>query len=99
MSVQDHHLIRNTRVIVLDKLTAREICSVLLLSPSNTPTSEKYFGKFFPNENFDWKKIYKLPRVFTINSSQCNFQYKILHNMLYLRKMFLTFGKIKTCLC
>ena len=66
MSVQDHHLIRNTRVIVLGKLTAREIYSVLLLSSSNTPTSEKYFSKFFPNENFDWKKIYKLPRVFTI---------------------------------
>ena len=95
MSVQDHHLIRNTRVIVLDKLTAREIYSVLLLSSSNTPTSEKYFGKFFPNENFDWKKIYKLPRVFTINSFQRNFQYK----MLYLRKMSFTFGKIKTPLC
>ena len=29
---QDHHLIKNTRVIVLDKHTAREIYSVLLLS-------------------------------------------------------------------
>ena len=35
--VQDHHLIKNTRVIVLDKLTAREIYSVLLLSSGNTP--------------------------------------------------------------
>ena len=49
--VQDHHLIKNTRVIVLDKLTAREIYSVLLLSSDNTPTSQKYFGKVFPNEN------------------------------------------------
>ena len=29
--VQDHHLIKNTRVIVLEKLTAREIYSVLIL--------------------------------------------------------------------
>ena len=42
---------------------------------------QKYFGKVFSNENFDWKKIYILPRVVTIKSFQCNFQYKILHNM------------------
>ena len=72
--LQDHHLIQNTRVIVLDKLTAREIFSVLLLSPDNTQTSQKYFGKVFPKKNFDWKKNYMLPRVVTINSFQRNFQ-------------------------
>ena len=72
--VQDHHLIKKTRVIVLDKLTARKIYSVLLLSSGNTPTSQKYFGKVLPNVNFDWKKIYILPRVVTINSFQRNFQ-------------------------
>ena len=89
-------IIKNTRVIVLDKLTAREIYSVLLLTSGNTPTSQKYFGKVFPNENFDWKKIDILPRVVTINSFQRKFQYKILHNMLYLNKILFTFGKIKT---
>ena len=92
-------IIKNTRVIVLDKLTAREIYSVLLLTSGNTPTSQKYFGKVFPNENFDWKKIYILPRVVTINSFQRNFQYKIPHNILYLNKMLFTFGKIKAPLC
>ena len=87
--VQDHHLIKITR----DKLTAREIFSVLLLSSGNTPTSQKYFGKVFPNENFDWKKIYILPRVVTINSFQRNFQYKILHKILYLNKMLFTLAK------
>ena len=71
----------------------------MLLSSSNTPTSQKYFDKVFPNENFDWKKIYILPRVVTINSFQRNFQYKILHNILYLNKMLFTFGKIKAPLC
>ena len=97
--VQDHHLIRNTRIIALAKLTAREIYSVLLLSSSNTPTSQKYFVKVFPNENFDWKKIYILPNLVTVNSFQRNFQYKILHNILYLNKMLFTFGKTKTPLC
>ena len=75
-------IIKNTRVIVLDKLTAREIYSVLLLTSGNTPTSQKYFGKVFPNENFDWKKNFILTTVVT-NSFQRNFQYKI-HEVYYI---------------
>ena len=98
-AVQDHHLIKDTRIIALDKLTTREIYSVLLLSSRKTPTSQKYFDKVFPNENFDWKKIYILPRVVTINSFQRNFPYKILHNILYLNKILFIFGNTKTPLC
>ena len=76
-AVRGHHLMKNTRVIVLDKLTTREIYSVLLLSSGNTPTSQRYFDKVFPNENFDWKKIYILPKVASINTFQSNFQRKI----------------------
>ena len=60
--VQDS-LIKNTRVIVLHKLTTRELYSVLLLSSGNIPTSKKCYDKVFPNENFELKKIYILPRV------------------------------------
>ena len=73
--VQDYHLIKNTGVIVLEKLTAGKIYSVLLLSSGNIPTSQKYFIKVFPNEKFDWKKMYILPRLVTLNSFQCKFQY------------------------
>ena len=45
--VQDHHLIKNTRIIALDKLTTREISLVLLLSSGNTPTSQKIFPQSF----------------------------------------------------
>ena len=52
------------RAIVLHKLTMRELYSVvLLLSSGNIPTSQKYYHKVFPNENFDWDNIYILPRV------------------------------------
>ena len=93
--VQNHHLIKNTRVIVivLDKFTAGEIYSVLLISSGNTPTSQKYLGKVFSNKDFDWKKVYILPRVVTINSFQRNFHYKILQSILYLNKMLFIFGK------
>ena len=78
--VQDHHQIKNTRAIVLDKLTVRELYLMLLLSSCNIPTSQKYCGKVFPNENFDWKKNYILTRVTTINNFQRNFQYKIIQS-------------------
>ena len=55
--VQGHHLIKNTKAIVLHKLTVRELHSVLLLSSGNIPTSQKYYDKVFPNVNFNWKKI------------------------------------------
>ena len=44
---------KKARMIVSDKITAREIYSALLLLSGNTPTSRKYFDKAFPNENFD----------------------------------------------
>ena len=66
--LQDHHLIKNTRVTVLDKLTTTEIYS------GNTPTFQKCFRNVFPNENYSWKRTYILPRVVTINSFQRNFQ-------------------------
>ena len=50
--VQDRNLTKNTTVVVLNRLNAREIYSVLL-SSDNTPSSQKYFGKVFSNENFD----------------------------------------------
>ena len=56
--VQDHHLIKSTRVIALDKLIAREKYSVLLLSSDNSPTSQIYFGKVFPNENLISRKFH-----------------------------------------
>ena len=43
--------------------------------------------------------MYLLPRIITINSYQRNFQYKILHNILYLHKTLYIFGKIDSPLC
>ena len=42
----------------------------------------------FPNIEFDWKKIYILPRITTIHMSLRSFQYKILNNFLFLNKLF-----------
>ena len=63
------------------------------------PTLQSYFEKLFPNYTFDWKQIYFLPLIITTNTYQCNFQYKILYNILYLNKKMYIFGKIDSPLC
>ena len=75
--VLNHHLIKNARILTLEKLMAKEIYSVLISSLKNKPTSQSYFENLFPNYTFDWKQIYLLPQIININSCQCNFQYKI----------------------
>ena len=72
------NLMRNSRILTLDKLTVKEIYPILVLTLKETPTSRNSF----PNYTFDWKQIYLLPRIITINNYQRNFQYKILHNVL-----------------
>ena len=97
--VLNHHLIKSGRILTLDRLTIKEIYLVLISSFKNKPTSQSYFGNSFPNYTFDWKQIYLLPRIITINSYQRNFQYKILHNILYLNKKRHIFEKIDSPLC
>ena len=41
-------------------------------------------------------KIYTLPTRVTINTNLCMFQYKLLHNNLYLNEMLYKFGKKAT---
>ena len=43
--------------------------------------------------------MYLLPQIIDINSYQCNFQYKTLHNILYLNKERYIFGKTDYLLC
>ena len=95
----NHHLIKNARILTLDKLTSKEIYLVSISSPTNRHTSQNYFENSFPNYSFEWKQIYFLPQIITINSYQCNSQYKILHNILYLNKKLYIFGKIYSPLC
>ena len=81
-------------MLTLDKLTTKELYSILISSLKNKPTSHS-----FQNCTFDWKQIYFLPGIITTNRYQRNFQYKILRNILYLNEKLYIFGKIDSPLC
>ena len=96
--VLNHHLIKNARLLT-DKLTAKEMYSILISSLKNKLTSQSYCENSFQSYTFDWKQIYLLTQIITTKSYQHNFQYKILHNILYLNKKLYIFGKIDSPLC
>ena len=63
------------------------------------PTAQTYFQKNFKNSELKWKHIYTLPRCVTINTNLHIFQYKLLHNISYLNKIFHKSGKKVSTLC
>ena len=63
------------------------------------PTSQKSLLSLFGVNNLPWKKIYTLPRLTSIDSYSRMFQYKCLHNILYLNKVLYRIGFADSPLC
>ena len=47
----------------------------------------------------DWRKVFLIPRISTIESYTRSFQYKIINNALFLNKRLFKFGVIKSPAC
>ena len=100
LAIQDHHLIKKHQILCLNKLDSKELYNIQLLANSLKPTSQSYFENVFVGHVFEWDKIYILPRIVTTDSRIRIFQYKILHNILYLNKnLFDEFNKINSPEC
>ena len=82
----DHHLIKDSTAIALNKFKSPEIYSTLVLKVQNKPSSNIYFENLFNYDDIDWTAIYKLPRLVTHDTYMRSFQYKDLNNVLYLNK-------------
>ena len=96
---QNHHIIKGARIFSADKLSPKEIYSVLISNIVNKPTSNTYFEKLFENTTLDLSKIYLLPPLATIDITLDSFQYNILNNILFHNKKLYTFGITNTALC
>ena len=95
----NNHLIKNNQIYAVEKLTAKELYSFSVFFKNTKPTSQEYFQSYFSNANLMWNDIYNLPWIVTIDSQLRYFQYKILHNVLYLNKNLFLFHKSTTKLC
>ena len=49
-SLIDHHIIRSTRIVPINKLTTRELYSTLMSNIENKSTSQIFFRKIFPKK-------------------------------------------------
>ena len=78
------HLIKGSRIPILEKLTSKELYQILISSRTDKVTSVTYFETMFNLNNLDWTKIFILPSLTTYNTYLRSFQYKILHNILFL---------------
>ena len=86
LSYLSHNLVKSNQIHSVEKLTSKELYSISLQHETATPTSEKYFESMFRDLTLQWKRIYTLPRITTIDSNLQCFKYKILHNTLYLNQ-------------
>ena len=99
LAIQDHYLIKKHQILCLNKLDSKELYNIQLLANTLKPTSQSYFEKVFAGHDFEWDRIYILPRIVTTDSRIWIFQYKILHNVLYLNKKLFEFNKINSPEC
>ena len=79
----DHNLIKKNQVYALSKLDSKELYKIQVLLKYTKPTSQHYFEKHFSQSNIDWKKIYILPRVVTVDNRIRVFQYKLLNKIYF----------------
>ena len=99
LAIQDHHLTKKHQIFCLNKLDSKELYNIQLLPNFLKPTSQAYFENIFAGHVFEWDKIYILPRIVTTDSRIRIFQYKSLHNVLYLNKKLFEFNKINSPEC
>ena len=83
----------------LDKLSSKEIYSILISNTAYKATSNIYFGKLFENTILGWSKIYMSPRLATIDTTLQSFQCKVINSLLVLNKRLNTFEIANTALC
>ena len=97
--VKDRHLLRGSRVIILEKLSSKELYSLLISAVNHQPSSQKYFDNLFSNVELPWREIYLNARKATASSHLRSFNYKIINNVLNLNEKLFQFCKTQSPLC
>ena len=97
--IHDHHLIKKNQILCLTKLNSNELYKIQIIIKYKKPTSQSYFEKIFKKSNLDWKAIYLLLRIATVDTTIRVFLYKLLNNVLFLNKMLYRFGISQDSLC
>ena len=52
----DHHIVRNSQIHSLNKLTSKQLYLILVEANTVKPTAQDYFENLFETSQFNWKK-------------------------------------------
>ena len=97
-SCLDSHLNSNNKIIPVSLINSKYLYSLFSNKIDNIPTSQKYFERVF-GQNLEWEKIYLLPRIVIKDSYIRIFQFKILHNVLFLNSRLFKLNYSDSPLC
>ena len=78
---------------------SRKIYDSLIKDRFNEPTSQSYFERKLHNTEIDWSQIYLLSRKVYVETRTRAFQFKILHNILYLNQRLHKMGLAESPCC
>ena len=72
--IQDNYIVKGARILTPEKLSSKELYSILITKFTNEHCSNVYFDIIFSKMKFDSRKVYILPRITTINTYLLSFQ-------------------------
>ena len=64
-----------------------------------TPTSKCKYEELFPTTDLPWQEIYLLPRSVTVDTKTREFQYKLLHRIIFTNKALYKMGIVSSTMC
>ena len=83
----------------MNKLGSRELYQIQISKKYKKSISQLYYKEYFNNFDFDWKSVYLLPRMVTVDTKLRVFQYETLNNILFVNKMLFKLRKVESPLC
>ena len=89
--IQDHHLIKWVQILTLEKLSSKELYSILITKFTNKPSSNVYFEKYFLiwnliGEIFIFYRMYSV-QYKILNKSSLTFCFGIRSYLFFERKI------------
>ena len=94
----DRHINKNDTTVPIKLLGSKDFYEFFVSRLLDVPTSQKYFNNLF-GVILNWDKIYTLPRILTRDSYMQIFQYKLLHNALFLNARLFHLGHSLSAMC
>ena len=83
----------------IQQLTSKKVYRSLITSKAKEPSSKLKFTEDFPDEHLDWKTIYRIPFLTTIDTRTRSFQFKILHKILFTNSNLFKMKLVPSPLC